>query len=634
MPDSRDDTLAAGSTLLVAPTAPDDPDRPGEPLLLEGDALARRYEPLEELGRGGMGAVTLCLDRQLGRRVAMKTIAPGLDRRRSAHHRFVREVRIQGQLEHPAVVPVYDLGRTPDGALFFTMKRVRGETLEAIVKARAEAPDARPLPSRHRLLTAFGQVCLAVDFAHQRGVLHRDLKPANVMLGDFGEVYVLDWGLAELDHGHGAPSPLERPAGGEARPGAIVGTPGYMAPEQAEGRVDALSPATDVYALGAILFELLTARPLHEGTSVAELVASTLGGVEARPSVRAPEAEVPPELEAIVLRATAARPEDRYSSARELHRDLEAYLDGERDEARRRALSAEHGERARSLADRALATPTAAAPRREAMREIGRSLALDPGNRDALSTLLRLLTSPPETLPPEVEESYARAQDQRMRWVARIAVVAYASMLLYLPFLWASGIVRPLPVAVFYGGVGIAALASWRVSRGVDVDWRAVLVAMLGSNVGLAATATFFGPLFVTPALVATNTTAYALYVDRRYRSFAIGSAALLVGATLALFFTGCWPGTYALRDGAMTIHSGALGLEPTATLVFLSVVALGTVLTSTVALGRARADLERAEKRLHLQRWQIAAMVPAADVEMEVNAVDPMGSAPGRRDA
>ncbi len=191
----------------------------------EASEFTRRYQERRLLGEGGMGSVLLCADAQIGRHVALKIIRAAPRAGARAERRFLREARVQGQLEHPALVPVYDLGITPDGAVYFTMKRVRGETLEDVLRELRGDPRF----TRRKLLAAFARVCLAVDFAHRRGVLHRDLKPANVMLGDFGEVYVLDWWLAKLtDHPDLEPEPDERVAvlvTSETAPGAVLGTP-------------------------------------------------------------------------------------------------------------------------------------------------------------------------------------------------------------------------------------------------------------------------------------------------------------------------------------------------------------------------------------------------------------------------
>lgn len=231
----------------------------------------------------------------------MKVIRPGHGSRSDLRARFLREARVQGQLEHPAIVPVYDLGVDPNGASYFTMKRVRGMTLEAVLDGlRKRDPDATIEYSRRKLLTAFGSVCLAIDFAHARGVIHRDLKPGNIMLGGFGEVYVLDWGVAKLGN---VPEPqmanlVHAPltTGGGTAIGAVLGTPGYMPPEQMLG--GDLDARSDVYALGAILFEILTLELLHPQSKVNEIIASTLKGADTSPA-RAPDREIPPELEAI-----------------------------------------------------------------------------------------------------------------------------------------------------------------------------------------------------------------------------------------------------------------------------------------------------------------------------------------------
>jgi serine/threonine-protein kinase len=185
--DSGSETVAevTGARWMRAPPAPAD-DVP----------LTRRYEPRELLGEGGMGEVHRCTDARIGREVAMKVMRHA-DEPGSSTKRFRREALLQANLEHPSIVPVYDVGVDAEGAPCFAMKRVRGQTLRHILTRIAEGDElARRRYPVHKLLGAFSQVCLAIDFAHSRGVIHRDLKPANIMLGDFGEVYVLDWGLA------------------------------------------------------------------------------------------------------------------------------------------------------------------------------------------------------------------------------------------------------------------------------------------------------------------------------------------------------------------------------------------------------------------------------------------------------
>ena len=313
--------------------------------LLSDARFESRYDEGGVLGRGGMGEVRSRLDRRIGREVAEKTLRDDVQGA-LALERFVREARVQGQLEHPAVVPVYDLGVDPRGRVFFTMKRIRGTALDTVLDALAAGdPETRQRFSRRKLLTAFVQVCLAIDFAHSRGVLHRDLKPSNVMLGDYGEVHVLDWGLAKLlgvrDLAGDAPSePRESRTSLESGTtptlvGTVLGTPGYMSPEQANGEVDALDARTDVYALGAILFEIVYREPLHPGPGIPARIASTVCGPELRAAQRAHGGEVPTDLEALCAHACALDPRERIASARALADAVERFLDGERDEEHR-----------------------------------------------------------------------------------------------------------------------------------------------------------------------------------------------------------------------------------------------------------------------------------------------------------
>ncbi|HEV8321841.1 MAG TPA: serine/threonine-protein kinase, partial [Myxococcota bacterium] len=282
-----------GAASRWAPASDPGPVDPGT-VLLDDASFGGRYEVGAVIGEGGMGQVRAVGDRRIGRRVAMKVVRAGQGSRSDARARFLREARVQGQLEHPSIVPVYEMGKTPEGAPYFTMRRVCGATLAEVVEAlRAGRVDAAQRWSRRRLLTAFSSVCLTMHYAHTRGVVHRDLKPGNVMLCDFGEVYVLDWGLAKIASGaaddgaregeadgagsaqsgeggsarseQGARAPagpagIDAPLHESARTvdGELMGTPGYMAPEQVTGRAQDVDARADVYALGAILFELLT----------------------------------------------------------------------------------------------------------------------------------------------------------------------------------------------------------------------------------------------------------------------------------------------------------------------------------------------------------------------------------------
>ncbi|MCW5807732.1 MAG: serine/threonine protein kinase, partial [Deltaproteobacteria bacterium] len=286
------------------------------------------YRFADVIGRGGMGEVVAAHDVRIGRDIAIKRLhgTPSA----AALARFLREARIQARLEHPAIPPVHELGVDADGRPYFAMKRLAGTTLAERLAAGAPTP---------QLLRAFAEVCRAIDLAHARGVIHRDLKPANIVLGDYGEVHLIDWGIArELDRedvrgGDGADAGETAP--GLTREGAVLGTPGYMAPEQVRG--DDVGRPADVYALGAILFELLARETLHPPGK--EALITTLTGTPDTPSQRRPDLAIPPELDAICHAALADEPGER-PTAHALAGAIEKYLDGDRDHARRRTLAA------------------------------------------------------------------------------------------------------------------------------------------------------------------------------------------------------------------------------------------------------------------------------------------------------
>jgi tRNA A-37 threonylcarbamoyl transferase component Bud32 len=311
-----------------------------------------RYTLTRLHGEGGLGQVWVARDNDLGRDVAFKQIRP----ERAAHpemwRRFLKEARITGQLEHPNIVPVYELGRGEEGQPpFYTMRLVRGQTLrEAIAEyhkrrqAGAEDPLARP-----KLLQAFVSVCQALNYAHSHGVIHRDLKPDNVILGRFGEVVVLDWGLAKVVD-QAEENATRIGTDDEARPGLTqagqaLGTPAYMAPEQAEGRLDLIDRRTDIYGLGAILFEILTGRAPHRGPGTAELLRRIAQGPT--PLARSAEPSAPPALEAVCARAMARAPADRYDSAAALAEDVQRWLADEPVSAYREPLRVRLGRKLR-----------------------------------------------------------------------------------------------------------------------------------------------------------------------------------------------------------------------------------------------------------------------------------------------
>ncbi|MBI4617974.1 MAG: tetratricopeptide repeat protein [Planctomycetes bacterium] len=328
-----------------------DDDRPGTPPAAPTGKLGR-YPVEGKLGEGGMGEVLMVRDPDLGRELAAKVIRGG----RGASdgillEKFVIEARVTGQLEHPGIVPVHELAVAPDGRIYFTMKRVRGRDLSKVLeelRERSARPSSRRLRavrgsrvepaagegSLDRLLDAFLKVCDAVAFAHSRGVIHRDLKPANIMVGEFGEVLVMDWGLcrmrnAKLGMRNGNKQQETAPGiAGGTMAGTVMGTPAYMPPEQARGDIDSIGEHSDIYSLGAILYEILALAPPFSGKDAGEVLDKVIEGRLVPPSRRAPHRHVPRELEAAVQKAMAPEPAERYQDVAELRADIEAHRAG------------------------------------------------------------------------------------------------------------------------------------------------------------------------------------------------------------------------------------------------------------------------------------------------------------------
>ncbi|MCC6521765.1 MAG: serine/threonine protein kinase, partial [Polyangiaceae bacterium] len=299
-----------------------------------------RYLPLRELGHGGMGRVDAVFDRALGRPVAQKTpidaeVAPLL----------VVEAQIGAQLEHPSIVPVYDVGRDPSGRPSYTMRVVNGRTLRDVLDAGRAAGEG-PRRGLAQLLGILRQVCLAVDYAHSRGVVHRDLKPENVIVGEFGEVYVLDWGVAYLTEASDIRLSLEH-----ERDASIAGSPGYMAPEQALG--GKLDGRADVYALGVILYEMLAGRsPFEHERDLSGVVARMVKPTVPPPSVVAP-GSVPTAFDEVVRGCLRRNPDERVPGARAIVDAIDRYLDAERERVEREreadARAAEGAEARRTM---------------------------------------------------------------------------------------------------------------------------------------------------------------------------------------------------------------------------------------------------------------------------------------------
>jgi serine/threonine-protein kinase len=279
-----------------------------------------RYSDFHPLATGGSAVLRTCRDKVLGRTVVMKTLHPHLATNEYMHSRFLREARVTAQLQHPTTVPVYDLGRDLEDRLYFTMKKVEGRTLRKIVEQQA-AGDQQALAEfdLERMLGVLIQLTNGLSYAHAHGVVHRDVKPENVLVGSFGEVVLLDWGVAKVwaDEGsEGAAQLVEHQVLTDVnqRPG----TPLYMSPEQVRGGGADIDARTDVYSVGAVLYEVLTLEEPLRGKRVQDTFEMIVSEMPAPPRERAPGRRIPQELADICMKALAKRPKDRFATMDEL----------------------------------------------------------------------------------------------------------------------------------------------------------------------------------------------------------------------------------------------------------------------------------------------------------------------------
>ena len=354
------DTDPAADSSLVQPGSTEMPAR------FEGKS---RYQLLGEIARGGMGAVLKGRDVDIGRDLAVKVLLETHRHQPEMTRRFVEEAQISGQLQHPGIVPVYELGAFADGRPFFTMKLVKGRTLAALLRER-ETPRAEI----SRFLGIFEQVCQTTAYSHARGVIHRDLKPSNIMVGAFGKVQVMDWGLAKVLKEGGV---IDDRAAGRLREeeqtliqtargdsdlssaGSVLGTPAYMSPEQARGERDLVNERADVFALGSILCEILSGQPAFQGRSAGEIQRKAARGDLGDAHSRLDSCQADPDLIALAKACLAAERDDRPRDAKIVADAVKTYRDGVEDRLRRAELERAQAEtraqeeaKRRILADR------------------------------------------------------------------------------------------------------------------------------------------------------------------------------------------------------------------------------------------------------------------------------------------
>nr|HEX4317232.1 serine/threonine-protein kinase [Kofleriaceae bacterium] len=576
------------------------PTQPVDARAATGGLHSMRYRLGAVIGRGGQGEVLSAVDTQIDREVAIKRMTAAYPSQR-AMGRFFREASIQGRLDHPAIVPVHELGVDADGRPYFAMKKLAGTTL---------ARKLRDGVARAPLLRAFVEVCLAVEYAHARGIVHRDLKPDNIVLGDFGEVYVLDWGVAkrlgdagdsasDRDRDSDSDSDRDRDRDGDrgddvdteealepmaTAAGTAIGTLAYMSPEQsADPR--AVDARADVYALGCILYEILAGEPLF-GTLASNL-------------------DLPPELDALWRAATAADRAARTATARELGDAVQRYLDGDRDIAVRRDLGRAHLDAARVAARDG--------DRRAALHAAGRALVLDP-TADAATFVGSLMIDRPRELPPEVARAVADHDDATVRAMIRANKWASLGFLWLLPaigFMFAS---RPGWALAMLAAPAAVSVVAFGVPPG-----RLHTVAVVASNallVGVLAhvfSPPLFAPLFAaTAAMLIASNPLVTSWRGTLAAAGALGGAILATWGLDALVASPGAPPAIAATRGTLALTAPGFDVPPTVTYLVLAAWIAVTVV-AIAALGHARRRAEvRARTELELGAWQLRQLFPA----------------------
>jgi serine/threonine-protein kinase len=577
-------------------TKRDEPTQPvtsdGEDAPLDTAGGGNRYRVLRRIGKGGMGEVMAVRDEAIGREIALKRIRRNAPNQRTIA-RFLREAAIQGRLEHPAIVPIHEIGHDANGMPYFTMKKVAGTTLARVLV------EHDPGTSRQHLLRAFVDVCLAIEFAHRNGVVHRDLKPDNIVLGEFGEVYVIDWGVAKVlgDHASDVDTVSdETPEADDETatiPGTRIGTPGYMSPEQERAQHD-IDGRADVYALGCVLYEILTSERLA--------TAPKKDGVrDARPSHRFGDA--PPELDDLCVEATLTDRDQRIRTARELADRVQRYLDGDRDLELRRSLAREHLAAAQAA--------FAADDRTRAMREAASSLALDPSHTGAAELVGRLMLEPPSTTPREVEAMVEADEVLTGKRTSHVGAYVYLAILAFTPLMWwAAPGLSPYVVLTAALAATSAGVAWWMARAGVrGREWYLAASTLL--LIGVVSRA--YTPFLCAPVLGAVSAMASQFGPTQsriaRPSVVAIATSLAVLGPWIAERL-GLMSQTTTIGPEGVKLEAPAIGSDPLPALLagalYVVCVIVGVTLLAHDVRRRERAT------RVHLftQAWQLRQLI------------------------
>jgi len=530
---------------------------PGAPIR----ASEKRYTIGGQIGRGGVGEVLDARDEQIGRDVAVKRLKNRLPDE-LAVQRFLREAQIQGRLQHPAIPPVHELGRDSEGLPFFVMKKLTGTTLAQILHGGKREPQH----TRQRLLRAFADVCLAIEFAHVRGVIHRDIKPANIMLGAFGEVYVLDWGIAKVLGESELADVVDRRH--PTAIGAIVGTPKYMSPEQVEG-ADDLDARADVYSLGYVLDEILEADP-----------------------------DIPPELARVAEQATAIDRAARIATARELGERVQRYLDGDRDLELRRSLARGHLQNARRAFD--------ADDRRTAMREAGRAIALDPQLAGAAELLGRLMIEPPREMPPEVQAAIAKHDIDTNTRQAKAGARLYIAYFAFIPFL--IGYRGGSWFVILFAGVALGNIAYLIYRARIQRETSKWFLAVRNA-VAVALVAHCFSPILLAPcvALLITSSTLFSA-VHKTARSV-VGLVLFMLAGVFVPWIgelAGWWAPTISHTSDAVCLVSPVVGVPGWIRYAGVAFFIAFAIAASASLAHTMHNAARKVRAQLELQAWQL----------------------------